>query len=66
MERSMPVRRAEAEWKGSLIEGSGRLVLSSGAFEGPYSLSQELKKANPQPTRKNCSVRRTRAASPWP
>jgi lipoyl-dependent peroxiredoxin len=33
----MPIRRAEAEWKGNLIEGSGRLRVGSGAFDGPYS-----------------------------
>jgi osmotically inducible protein OsmC len=38
----MPVRRAEAEWKGKLIEGSGRLKLSSGAFEGPYSVKSRI------------------------
>jgi osmotically inducible protein OsmC len=42
LERSMPVRRAEAEWKGSLVEGSGRLKLSSGAFEGPYSFKSRI------------------------
>jgi lipoyl-dependent peroxiredoxin len=38
----MPVRRAEAEWKGTFIEGSGRLKLSSGAFEGPYSFKSRI------------------------
>ncbi len=33
----MPIRRAEAEWKGNLIEGSGRVRVGSGAFDGPYS-----------------------------
>jgi len=33
----MPVRRAEAEWKGNLSRGSGRMKLGSGAFEGSYS-----------------------------
>ncbi|TMQ57585.1 MAG: OsmC family protein [Candidatus Eisenbacteria bacterium] len=33
----MPARRAEAEWRGNLREGAGRLKLGSGAFEGPYS-----------------------------
>jgi osmotically inducible protein OsmC len=33
----MPVRSAEAEWKGSLSRGSGRMKLGSGAFEGSYS-----------------------------
>ena len=33
----MPVRKAEAEWKGSLSRGSGRMKVGSGAFEGPFS-----------------------------
>ena len=33
----MAVRSAEAEWKGSLREGAGRMKLGSGAFEGSYS-----------------------------
>jgi osmotically inducible protein OsmC len=33
----MPTRTAEAEWKGSLKDGSGRVKLGSGAFEGQYS-----------------------------
>jgi osmotically inducible protein OsmC len=33
----MPTRKAEAEWKGNLAEGSGRLKVGSGAFDGPYS-----------------------------
>ena len=32
----MPVRSAEAEWHGSLIEGKGNIKLGSGAFDGPY------------------------------
>lgn len=32
----MPVRKAEAEWKGNLREGGGRIKLESGSFEGPY------------------------------
>ena len=32
------VRRAQASWQGTLPEGSGRIVLGSGAFDGPYSL----------------------------
>ncbi len=38
----MPTRRAEAEWKGSLAEGGGRLKLESGAFEGPYSFKSRF------------------------
>jgi osmotically inducible protein OsmC len=33
----MPVRTAEAEWKGNLSRGSGQMKLGSGAFEGSYS-----------------------------
>ena len=33
----MPTRTAEAEWKGNLAEGGGRLKVGSGAFEGPYT-----------------------------
>jgi osmotically inducible protein OsmC len=33
----MPVRTAEAEWKGNLSRGSGQMKLGSGAFEGPFS-----------------------------
>jgi lipoyl-dependent peroxiredoxin len=38
----MPTRRAEAEWKGSLAEGGGRLKLGSGAFDGPYSFKSRF------------------------
>lgn len=33
----MPVRTAEAEWKGAIVDGAGRIKLGSGAFDGPYS-----------------------------
>src|SRR5258707_1225078 len=32
-ERRMPIRKAEAEWKGGLKDGKGNLKLGSGAFE---------------------------------
>jgi len=38
----MPTRRAEAEWKGNLAEGSGKLKVASGAFEGPYSFKSRF------------------------
>jgi osmotically inducible protein OsmC len=38
----MPTRKAEAEWKGNLAEGSGRLKVESGAFEGPYSFKSRF------------------------
>lgn len=34
--------RAEAEWKGRLADGSGRLKVGSGAFEGPYSFKSRF------------------------
>ena len=33
----MPVRKANAEWKGTLKDGGGTIALGSGAFEGQYS-----------------------------
>jgi lipoyl-dependent peroxiredoxin len=38
----MPTRIAEAEWKGSLAEGSGSLKVGSGAFAGPYSFKSRF------------------------
>jgi osmotically inducible protein OsmC len=32
------VRSAEAHWRGTVSEGSGRITLGSGAFDGPYSM----------------------------
>jgi len=38
----MPTRKAEAEWKGNLAEGSGTLKVGSGAFNGPYSFKSRF------------------------
>ena len=38
----MPVRTAEAEWKGDIKGGGGRLKLGSGLFEGPYSFKSRF------------------------
>lgn len=38
----MPARKAEAEWKGNLAQGSGRLKVGSGAFDGPYSFKSRF------------------------
>ena len=38
----MPSRRAEAEWKGNLIHGSGQLAVGSGAFSGQYSFKSRF------------------------
>jgi osmotically inducible protein OsmC len=41
----MPTRKSEAEWNGSLREGSGRVKLGSGAFEGKYSFASRFEEA---------------------
>jgi osmotically inducible protein OsmC len=38
----MPVRNAEAEWNGSITDGSGKMKLGSGAFEGSYSFKSRM------------------------
>ena len=38
----MPVRSSTAEWKGSLPEGSGHMVVGKGAYEGPYSFASRF------------------------
>lgn len=38
----MPTHKAEAEWKGTLAEGSGRMAVGSGAFDGPYSFKSRF------------------------
>jgi lipoyl-dependent peroxiredoxin len=41
----MPVRRSEAVWQGSLKEGSGKMRLASGLYEGPYTFSSRFEEA---------------------
>ena len=38
----MPVRTAEAEWKGNLLQGQCRMKLGTGAFEGPFSFKSRM------------------------
>lgn len=38
----MAVRQSEAEWKGALKDGTGRMRLGSGVFEGAYSFSSRF------------------------
>ena len=38
----MPIRNAEAEWNGSIIDGKGHMKLGSGAFDGPYSFRSRM------------------------
>lgn len=47
----MPVRTAEAEWKGDLAQGSGRIRTQTASFEGAYSFGsrfEEAKGTNPE------------------
>lgn len=38
----MPVRRAEAEWKGGLQDGNGSMRFGGGAFDGQYSAASRF------------------------
>jgi osmotically inducible protein OsmC len=38
----MPVRTADAEWTGTLQEGSGHMQFGQGAFKGAYSFSSRF------------------------
>ncbi len=38
----MPVRKSTAVWNGSLKEGSGRMRLASGLYEGPFTFSSRF------------------------
>jgi osmotically inducible protein OsmC len=42
--KPMTIRDAEAHWQGPLKEGSGRLRLGSGVFEGAYSFPSRFEK----------------------
>jgi lipoyl-dependent peroxiredoxin len=47
----MPVRTANAEWRGDLKSGKGSLALGSGAFKGDYSFGSRFesgKGTNPE------------------
>ena len=41
----MPVRKSQAEWKGTLKEGAGTMKLASGRYEGPYTYSSRFEEA---------------------
>ena len=38
----MATRRADAEWRGNLQQGSGHMRLGSGAFDGPYDFRSRM------------------------
>jgi len=47
----VPIRTAEAVWKGTLKEGKGHLKLQSGVYEGPYTWASRFadgKETNPE------------------
>jgi lipoyl-dependent peroxiredoxin len=39
------VRSAQASWQGAVTDGSGRIALGSGAFDGPYSLRARVEES---------------------
>ena len=43
----MLMRKAEAEWKGNLIQGNGRLAVGSGTFDLPYSFKARFEDGHP-------------------
>jgi osmotically inducible protein OsmC len=45
LEEIMAVRTAQAEWNGTLREGSGQVRLGSGAFEGAFSFNSRFEDA---------------------
>ena len=38
----MAIRTSEAEWQGNLFDGSGKMKLGSGAYEGQYSFKSRF------------------------
>lgn len=38
----MPVRTANAQWNGSLMDGKGTMAFGSGAYEGSYSFKSRM------------------------
>ena len=38
----MPVRNAEAEWRGNLFEGAGHMKLGTGSYDGPFTFKSRM------------------------
>jgi len=38
----MPVRSAKAVWEGSIGKGEGKMLMASGAYEGPFSVGSRF------------------------
>jgi lipoyl-dependent peroxiredoxin len=50
-EETMPVRRSDAEWKGTLQDGEGTMRFGSGAYEGRYTFGSRFEEgvgSNPE------------------
>ena len=62
----MTIRKAEAEWKGNLTEGSGRLRVGSGAFDGPYSFQSRMEDGGLATNPEELIGGLTLVVSPWP
>ena len=42
LEFVMPIRTADAEWRGNLAQGSGHMRFGSSAFDGPYDFRSRM------------------------
>jgi osmotically inducible protein OsmC len=40
--KQMPVRTSTAEWKGTIQDGNGHMVVGKGAYDGPYSFASRF------------------------
>jgi len=38
----MPIRTAEAEWKGNLMGGQGHMKMASGSYDGPFTFKSRM------------------------
>ena len=38
----MPIRSAKAVWEGSISQGNGKMMMASGAYEGPFSVGSRF------------------------
>jgi osmotically inducible protein OsmC len=42
----MPIRNAQAEWRGTLKDGHGKMQFGSGAYEGAYTFASRFEEGN--------------------
>lgn len=38
----MPVRKAEAQWNGTLLEGNGHMKMATGSYDGPFTFKSRM------------------------